>query len=206
VSPNVDFDESSICCAVDSKGNLGDLSNALGVKRGDNVEECPNSEAEVGDQVAGGDASEWESDEEILQLMVTVDESVPNGPDPVVPLIVQEPDTPIHHHCHSEVKHLGDAARPPPTNDQRRLRAAVSTATDSAIAGKVVSDHCASVGVTEIKGKIAENVRKNAYYKVLLAAEDTHLHNEPVDIKEVQGRANWPKWEAAMHEELKSLE
>jgi hypothetical protein len=62
------------------------------------------------------------------------------------------------------------------------------------------------VGVTEIEGKIAENARKHAYYKVLLAAEDTHLHNEPVDIKGAQGRADWPKWEAAMHEELKSLE
>jgi hypothetical protein len=94
----------------------------------------------------------------------------------------------------------------PPTNDQRRLRAAVSTAMDSAIASKVVSNHCASVGVMEIEGKIVENARKYAYYKVLLATEDTHLHNEPVDIREAQGRADWPKWEAAMHEELKSLE
>jgi hypothetical protein len=94
----------------------------------------------------------------------------------------------------------------PPTNDQRRLRAAVSTAMDSAIASKVVSNHCASVGVMEIEGKIVENARKYAYYKVLLAAEDTCLCNEPVDIGEVQGRADWPKWEAVMHEELKSLE
>jgi hypothetical protein len=59
VSPNVDFNELSVCHTVDSKGNLGDLSNALGIKRGDDVEEHLNSEAEVGDQVAGGDASKW---------------------------------------------------------------------------------------------------------------------------------------------------
>jgi hypothetical protein len=138
--------------------------------------------------------------------MVTVDESAPNGPDLVVPLVVQEPDAPIHHrHC-SEVECLGDAARLPPTNDRRRPRAAVSTAMDSAVVGKVVSNHCTSVGVMEIKGKIAENARKYAYYEALLATEDTHLHNEPVDVREAQGRANWPKWEAVMHEELKSLE
>jgi hypothetical protein len=66
VSPNVDFNKSSVCHTTDSKGNLGDLSNALGVKRGNDAEKCPDSEAEVGDQVAGGDASEWESDKEIL--------------------------------------------------------------------------------------------------------------------------------------------
>jgi hypothetical protein len=48
------------------KGNLGDLSNALGIKRGDDAEKHPDFEAEVGDQVAGGDASKWESDKEIL--------------------------------------------------------------------------------------------------------------------------------------------
>jgi hypothetical protein len=206
MSPNVDFNKLSVCRTTDLKGNLGDLSNALGIERGDDVEECPNSEAEVGDQVASGDASEWESDKEILQLMVTVDESVPNGPNPVVPLVVQEPDAPIHCHHHLEVKCLGDAARPPPTNDWRRPRAAVSTATDSAVTSKAASDHCASVGVMEIEGKIAENARKYAYYEVLLAAEDMHLHNEPVDIREAQGRADWPKWETVMHEELKSLE
>jgi hypothetical protein len=66
MSPNVDFDKSSVCRATDLKGNLGDLSNALGVKRGDDAEKHTDFEAEVGDQVAGGDASEWESDEEIL--------------------------------------------------------------------------------------------------------------------------------------------
>ncbi len=41
-----------------------------------------------------GDASEWESDDEILWSKVIEDESIPNNPEPVVPIILREPDAP----------------------------------------------------------------------------------------------------------------
>jgi hypothetical protein len=78
---------------------------------------------------------------------------------------------------------------PPPTNERRRPRAAVGTNADPVIASEVISGHCASVGVTEIEEKFAENARKYAYYEALLAAENTHLHDEPIDVKEAQGEA-----------------
>ena len=65
-------------------------------------------------------------------------------------------------------------------------------------------DHRASVGVTEIEEKRAENARKYTYYKALLATENTHLHNEPADVKEAKERPDWPNWKAAMREELDS--
>jgi hypothetical protein len=75
----------------------------------------------VGDQVTSGNASEWESDEEILQPMVTVDESVPDGPDSVVPLVLQEPDASIHRHRRSEVERLANATRPMKGDQEQRL-------------------------------------------------------------------------------------
>lgn len=89
-----------------------------------------------------------------------------------------------------------DAARLPPSHEKRRSRAVAKT---------VTSNHRTSVGVTEIKAKIAENVRKYAYYEALMTAEDTHIHNEPVDVREAQERPNWPQWKVAMCEELDSL-
>ncbi len=87
-----------------------------------------------------GDASEWESDNEILQSKVIEDESIPNNPKPVVPIILREPDAPPHHHHHTEVKHLADAAGPWPAHERRCLRAAIGTAMEPG-ADKSVSNH-----------------------------------------------------------------
>ena len=152
-----------------------------------------------------GGVSKWESDEEILQPKATVDKGVPNGPDPVVPLALWEPDAPICHRRHSEVERLANTAGPPPANERRRPGAAANTATEHVVMNKRVSGNCASVGVTEIEVKVVENARKHAYYEALLAAENTHLHNEPAGVKEAQDRPDWPKWEKAMCEELDSL-
>ena len=126
---------------------------------------------------------------------------VPNGLDPVVPLIPREPDAHVQRRRRSEVERLADAAGPPPAQEKRRMRATVGTTQD---AGD--NDHHASVGVTEISEKDAEKARKYAYYKALLAAESTHLHNEPVDVNDMKKKPDWPKWKAAMQEELDSLE
>ena len=69
-----------------------------------------------------------------------------------------------------------------------------------------MSDNHASVGVVEIKDKDAEKVRKHAYNEALLAAESTHLHNEPVDVKDAKQKPDWSRWKAAMQEELNSLD
>jgi len=69
-----------------------------------------------------------------------------------------------------------------------------------------VSDHRASVGVVEIEEKYAEKARQNTYCEALLAAENMHLHNEPINIIKAKRRPDWPKWKAAMQEELDSLE
>lgn len=53
---------------------------------------------------ADRNASKLESDEEILWPKVTKEEVVPNGPDPVVPLILREPDMHIQRCCRSEVE------------------------------------------------------------------------------------------------------
>jgi hypothetical protein len=199
VSPNVNFNESSTShTTVNSRQDLDGLRNAFDIEGNTCVEEMsPWTSADA--EGANEGTNEWESDGEILRPRVTEDEDVPNGPSPVVPPIPREPD--VHacqHHC-SEIEHLVDATGPPPTHKKRRLRAAV--ATESSIG----NDHCASVGVTEIKGKIEENMRKCAYYEALLAAEDTHLHNEPMNIREAKERPDWLKWRAAMQEELDSL-
>ena len=68
-----------------------------------------------------------------------------------------------------------------------------------------VSGHRASVEVTEIEGKIAENARRYAFFEAFPAAEKTNLHSEPMDIKEAQRRPDWLKWETAIREELNSL-
>ena len=135
---------------------------------------------------------------------MTEDEDVPNGPDPVVLPNLREPDAPIRRHCHSEVKQLTDTAGPPPMQERRRPRAAIRTAGDSF--ARDMSDHHASVGVVEIKEKYMEKVRQHVYCEVLLAAENTHLHNEPINIIEAKQRPDWPKWKAAMQEELDLLE
>ena len=146
--------------------------------------------------IADGDTSEGESDTKILQLTVTEEKMVPNGPDPVVPLIPREPDAPIHGHRCSEVERLANVARPPPTHEKRRVHAAIGP----------VSDNHASVGVVEIKDKDAEKVRRHAYNEALLATESTHLHNEPVDVKDTKQKPDWSRWKAVMQEELDSLD
>jgi len=183
-SPNVDFDESSISHhATDAEQNLEDLSEALDIEKAAHTEETLTSEEEVGVQYTNGGVNELESDEEILRPMATEDESVPDGPDPVVPLIPMEPEAPPHHYRCSEVEHLADAAGPPPTHERRRPRAAISTTRELSADGNA-SDHQASVGVMEIEENITENTRKHAYHEALLAAENTNLHNEPLDVKE----------------------
>ena len=44
----------------------------------------------------------------------------------------------------------------------------------------------ASVGVVEITGKDVEKARKHAYHEALLATENTHLHNEPIDVNDAK--------------------
>jgi hypothetical protein len=200
ISPNVDFNESSIRHDADSEQGLGDLSDALGIRTEGNthVEGHPEPEVGVGDQndpvTDNGDASEWESDDEILRPRATVDEDAPNGPDPGVPPILQEPGEHIRRRHRSEVERLADAAGPPPTNERRRPRAAL---------GKV--EEPTKANVTEIEEKVAEKKRKCAYHEALLGAENTHVNNEPADVKEARTRPDWRKWEKAMNEELESL-
>lgn len=188
VSPNVDFNESSTAGPLmRSEGNLDGLKNVFGVGK------CTQDTAGVTGTAAERSRylSEWESDEEILRLGTTKDEEVPNGPNPVVPLIPREPDAcPHRHHC-SEVERLMDSTGPLPTHERQRPRAAV---------GIKVGDQCASVGDTN-KGV----TRKYVYYKALLTAENTHINNEPTNVNEARERLDWPKWEAAMQEELNSL-
>jgi len=87
--------------------------------------------------------------------------------------------------------------------ERRRPKAAVGTVGDIP---KAVDNHRASVGVVEIGEKDALNARKYAYYEALLVAENTHLHNEPIDVNEAKQRPDWPKWKTAMQEELDSLD
>ncbi|SRR5258706_16144648 len=136
--------------------------------------------------------------------MATEDEVVPNGPGPVVPLIPREPDTHVRRHCCSEIEQLADTARPLPAQVKRRAHTAIGTTCESVV--ETMDDNHASVGVIEVKEKDTEKVRKHAYYEALLATENMHLHNEPVDVNDVKQKPNWQKWKAAMQEELESLE
>ena len=109
VSPNVDFDESSILPPSKSMETLHNLSDAFG------VEACMvNDDSDVEETTNGvdGHVSKWESDEEVLGPRATEDEEVPNGIDPVVPPIPREPDAPAHQHRRSEVEQLADSAGP----------------------------------------------------------------------------------------------
>jgi len=111
---------------------------------------------------------------------------------------------PPHRHCCTEVECLADAAGPPPVHERRHPRAAVGTAMEPG-ADESVSDHRVSVGVTEIEGKFTEKARKHAYHEVLLATENTNLHDEPIDVRDTQKRLDWSTWKVAMEEELNSL-
>ena len=183
ISPNVDFDESSIDLSpTNSRDTLRDLSDAIGTEERKSI----NRE--------GGSVSEWESDEETLRPTATEDEETPDGPDPIVPLVPREPDAPAHRHRRSEIEHLADTAGPPPTHEKRRPRAAV-----------VVTDEC-NVEDGHRTSVTEENTRKYAYYEALLAAENTHINNEPASVNEARRRPDWLKWKDAMQEELDSLE
>jgi len=202
-SPNVDFDESSATRASTKHDwDLHDLKEALDMHDKSRAAGMPDTELAM--EIGGGygSASEWESDTKILQPRATKDEVVPNGPDPVAPPIPREPDTPIRRRC-SEVERLADAAGPPPAMERRRPRAAVGTVSDIP---KAVGDHRASVGVVEIGEKDVSKARKYAYCEALLVAENTHLHNELIDVNKAKRRPDWPKWKAAMQEELDSLD
>ena len=135
---------------------------------------------------------------------MTEDEDVPNGPNPVVLPKLREPDTHICGCCHSEVEQLTDAARLPPTQERRRPRATIGTSGDSF--ARDMGDHHASVGVVEIEEKYVEKARQHTYCEVLLAAENMHLHNKPINVIKAKRRPNWLKWKAAMQEELDLLE
>ena len=212
ISPNVDFDESSTSHhAADPKQNLESLGEAFGIGEeassiGEEAqaEEMPTPEAIMEARNMNEDVSEWESDNEILQSMAIEDEGIPNDPEPVVPIVLREPGVPPHRHRRTEVERLADATGPPPMHERRRPRAAVGTAMEPG-ADESVSGHCVSVGVTEIEGKLTEKARKHAYHEALLAAENTNLHDEPIDVRDAQKRPDWSKWKVAMEEELNSL-
>ena len=202
ISPNVDFDESSVSRSTTSHGqSLNNLSHALDGERRTHEREAQDSKVEEQPEDAAGLMSEWESDEDNLRLKATEDERMPNGIGPGVPLVPREPDPPTRRHRRSEVERLADGAGAPPTHEKRRPKAAIGTAMECKDGGS----HHASVGVAEIEEKKAENARKFAYYKALLAAENEHLHNEPVDVKEAKERTDWAKWKSVMQEELDSL-
>ena len=202
-SPNVIFDESSATRASTERDqDVRDLKGTLDSRGISRAAEQPGTRPTTEIGSGYGSASEWESDTEILRPRATKDEVVPNGPDPVAPPIPREPDTPIRRR-RSEVERLADTAGPPPAMERRRPRATVGT-----VGGipEAVGDHRASVGVVEISEKDASNARKYAYYEALLVAENTHLHNEPIDVNEAKRRPDWPKWKTAMQEELDSLD
>ena len=201
VSPNVDFGElSTTHLSTDPIQHLRDLKDALDIQT--HTEDSPNVEPSRQPREADDDVSEWESDAEILRPRVTEEEVVPNGPNPVVPLISREPDAHVHRRRRSEVERLADAAGPPPAQERRRMHAVVGKTLGT---GGIESDRCASGGVMELRDKDAGKARKCAYYEALLAAESTHLHNEPVDVNDAKRKPDWLKWKAAMQEELESL-
>jgi len=94
-------------------------------------------------------------------------------------------------------------AGPPPTMERRRPRAAVGTVDDIL---RTMGNHRTSVGVVEIGEKDATNARKYAYCEATMVAENTHLHNELIDVNEAKRRPDWLKWKAIMQEELDSLD
>ena len=103
VSPNVDFSElSTTHLSTDPIQCLCKLKDAFNIQlsREDLLAIKPDQQPRSAD----GSASEWESDEEILRLKVTEEEVVPNGPDPVVPLIPREPDVHIQRRVRSKVE------------------------------------------------------------------------------------------------------
>ena len=195
-SPNVDFGESAHPLA-DPDQHLRGLKDAFGIYNPSNMGVEPNIEPIREIEIADGNVSEWESDDEILRSRATEDEVAPNGPDPVVPLIPREPNAHVRRRRRSEVEQLADAAGPPPAQEKRRAHATIM---------EVVDDNCTSVGVVEIKGKDVERGRKHAYHEALVATKNTQLHNEPINVNNVKQKPNWSKWKAAMQEELDSLE
>ena len=159
MSPNVNFNESSVLHDMESmKQGLEDLNGVLGIKG--TAEGTPTPGEEVGVKYMGSDTNEWESGNEVLQSKMTEDEDVLNGPDPVAPPILGEPAMP--HHYHLEVEWLADTAGPPLTHEKRRPGAAMDVTV-----GPDAINHHASVGVTEIEGKIIEKTRKYAYLEAL---------------------------------------
>src|SRR5258706_5891574 len=200
VSPNVNFGELS--APADPDQRLRGLKDAFNIHESPFDMATSSVEPIQKIEVVDGDASEWESDTEILQPRVTKDEVVPNGPNPVVHLIPRVPNTPIRRRC-SEVEQLADTARPPPTHERRRARATIGTVCESM---ETMSEHRASVGVMEIDQKDVINARKSAYCEALLAAGNTLLHNEPGNVNNARQKPDWQKWKAAMQEELESLE
>ena len=102
VSPNVDFGELTHP-PMNPDQHLHGLKDAF-----DTHDSSMGTSSGVGPirefENVDGDISEWESDAEILQPKATEDEVVPNGPDPVVPLILREPDAPIRRCRRSEVE------------------------------------------------------------------------------------------------------
>ena len=192
VSLNVDFSE-LLHSPADPNQHLLNLKDAFGAHDSSCIEEALIAKPASRVRDVYDNLSEWESDTKILQLRVTEDDVVPNGPNPVVPRIPREPEVPICGGHHSEVEHLADVAGPPLAQEKRRACAAIGAKHKSSASRDDVS-----VGVVEIEEKEAGKARKHTYHEALLAAENTHIHNEPVDINDAKQKPDWPKWEAAM--------
>src|SRR5258706_15097657 len=120
VSPNVDFGELS--APADPDQHLRGLKDAFNIHESPFDMATSSVEPIQKIEVVDGDASEWESDTKILQPRVTEDEVVPNGPNPVVPLIPREIGC-----CHSEAERIADAAGPPPTHERRTSHPTIGT-------------------------------------------------------------------------------
>ena len=188
MSPKVDFDEpSTFRHAADSKQNLENIGEAFGIEEETHSDGTPTSEVKVGVRNMNGDTSRWELDDEISQCKAAEDEIVPNDPDSLVPIVLREPDppSPLPHNTEekSSVSQM-PPARPPPREMKVVGRGSITI--ESSANGRV-SNHRASVGVTEIEGNLKQNARKYSYCKALLAAENTNLHHEPTDVKGHKG-------------------
>ena len=76
VSPNVDFDESSVSFPLAKfMETLRGLTDAFGAE--EHIEDATHIEGSANE--VSSDTTKWESDEEVLQPKATEDEEVPNG-------------------------------------------------------------------------------------------------------------------------------
>ena len=88
--------------------------------------------------------------DELSRFKATEDENVPNHPKSIAPNVLREPDVPPPLPPRTEVEHLADDAGPSPHPWEKRAAVGINIESN---ANANVSDHRASVGVTEIEGK-----------------------------------------------------